>query len=266
MTLIQSKAHTPSSIALIQEASRRRINTHIVTPFELDTIALDRPEHGVLLRSTGIDYNDHDLKFFLDQTYQCQLHSAPQSMLKLRGKSEQAHFFQTHHLPHPPTWSFKHPPLGDGAFIVKPERSLGGLGQVFIQGQQSLTSLIKALRVWKDERFIIQDYLEKKGEWRFFYCLDEVEKPSVLFKQGEHWQGNRGHLQEQLRDLKQVPKELQSLALQAFEHSTLSYAGIDIIQTLNDEWYFLEINAVPGFQSFQERGVNIAARILNIFS
>jgi glutathione synthase/RimK-type ligase-like ATP-grasp enzyme len=241
------------------------LKVEILLTSEIQSHHLTDPERFFLLRSTGIDYSDHDLTLFKDCPSNIKVHSNPQAMLQLRGKSQQAHFFQQHKFLHPKTYHLGQNISEDGPFIVKPERSLGGLGQVLIETPRSLESLVSALKLWKDERFVIQQFKQKTCEWRFFFCTDQPLKPAVLLKRGEHWQGNRGHQKEQLVALEQVPKDLKSQAQRAFECSGLSYAGIDILETPQGEWLFLEVNAVPGFQSFQERGQNMAARIVNIF-
>jgi len=265
LSLIQQQIQTPSSVLIEREALKRGLTVEVTSPQQLCDSFFNREQLGILLRTTGIDYCDQDLNFFMKADQNCPIHSSPAAMLKLRGKSQQEIFFKNSHLPHPKTFSLDQAILGDGPFLVKPERSLKGLGQVYILGQQSLLSLIQALKVWKDERFIVQLYHPKKCEWRFFFCLDDLSKPAVLKKSGEHWQGNRGHQTEEVIPLHQVPSALMAQAKRCFEASKLSYAGIDIIETLEGEWLFLEVNAVPGFQSFQERNIDIAARIVNLF-
>ncbi len=227
---------------------------------------------AVYLRHTGLNYHDKDLIWA--QGLSCLVHPDPVMMGKLRGKERQAEFFQKHQLPHPQTLGVKAAleslsSLKEGAYIVKPERSLQGKGIVFVESKRSLKTLLEALILWKDERFIVQPYLDKKIEWRLLFTPERMTEPLVLKKRIDEQKdvrGNRSYHLGKLVPFAKCPLELQTLGLKAFQNSGLSTAGIDLVQ-VDERFVFLEINATPGFQSFEElTGLNIARELLLPFT
>lgn len=227
---------------------------------------------AIYLRHTGLNYHDKDLTWA--ESLSCFVYPDPALMRQLRGKERQAEFFKALALPHPQTLAVRTAleslgALKEGAYIVKPERSLQGKGIVFVESKRSLKTLLEALLLWKDERFVVQPYLNKKIEWRMLFTPARMTEPLVLKKRIDEQKdvrGNRSYHLGKLVPFAKCPAELQTLGLKAFQDSGLSAAGIDLVQ-VEERFVFLEINATPGFQSFEElTGLNIAQELLVPFT
>lgn len=136
-----------------------------------------------------------------------------------------------------------------------------GIGVNFLEGQKSLQSVLETFHAMKDQRFIIQPYIEHKKEWRLFIIKGEI---LAVIEKTLHASDFRGNSKRSTgKIIKKIPKDLSLMALSAFTFSGLDYAGVDVLLSDKGEMKILEVNPIPGFEQAEElSGINIARELL----
>ena len=138
-----------------------------------------------------------------------------------------------------------------------------GIGVNYIEGLKSLKSLLETFYAIKDQRFIIQPFIEHFKEWRLFIIKGEViATVEKAITTQDDFRGNSKRSSGKL--IKKLPPALEELALESFNNSHLDYAGIDILESSKGEYLILEINAIPGFKQVEELSkINIAKELIS---
>ncbi len=262
---------------LLAESNKLRWEAKWFNPYES---LLELKEHHSTTRFEGLyfhrvsgtRYDDFDLtvaRHFSDSGLRI---TNPLSVISdFRSKDLQALFFKRHKLPGVPTilyrgelnenyWNEIAALSSRERYILKMVRGNQGTGVNLISGTQSLKSILETFHALKDQKFLIQPYIEHKKEWRLFVLknniLGAVEKTITT----DDFRGNSKRSKGRL--IKKIPSALSALAIKAAELSGLDYCGIDLMETKNGP-AFLEINAVPGFEHMEElSGLNIARELL----
>jgi len=135
-----------------------------------------------------------------------------------------------------------------------------GIGVNLVYGVHSLKSLLETFHAMKDQKFIIQPFIEHKKEWRVFVIKNQIISIIERTIGKDDFRGNSKRSKGKC--IKKISSEIEAEILRAVELSGLDYCGVDIISDSNN-YYFLEINAVPGFEQVEElSGINIAKELL----
>jgi glutathione synthase/RimK-type ligase-like ATP-grasp enzyme len=256
---------------LAEEAHKMGLNVYLESTRSTPT----RPNSGslLILRSTGLDYIDYDIRLAELWGKDNRLFSANRLdwTLLLRDKLQGSKLLSQLHLPALPTYSLSDPDLITSlesikeGLIVKPMRSNQGKGLFIID---SLSSLKTVARAWKDlgdTRFVVQPRLKKKREWRVLGLPDK--DPLWILRSPRHEDevlGNRAYSLEALFDSnkEQGTWELEKLLKEKLR--SLNYWGADIIETITNQFFVLEVNASPGLQGAEElTHENLSCQLLN---
>jgi len=145
-------------------------------------------------------------------------------------------------------------------YIIKMNRGNQGVGVNFISNFLSLKSLLETFEAIGDQKFIIQPYLEHNLEFRVFFIKNEIY--SVIEKRLDNTDFRGNFRNSTGRVLTNLDPHLKDLIYRAIQESKLDYGGIDIFLYQN-QYYFLEINAIPGFKQIEEISAkNIAKEII----
>lgn len=229
-------------------------------------------QHLYLHRTSGIRYDDFDL--FVSEYHQQNgfIVSNPLKGLEIfRDKARQSLFFSRHNLPFIKTINYR----GDlneknfnalselspnHKFILKMIRGNQGIGVNLVNGLHSLKSFLETFKALKDQKFLIQPFIEHQKEWRVFIIKGEIMGIVERTLAQDDFRGNSKRSSG--KSLKKLPIEIESEILRGAQLSGLDYCGVDILS--NEESFFiLEINPVPGFEQLEEKsGVNIAKELL----
>ena len=234
----------------------------------------------VLHRTTGIRHDDFDLELSLDLEQKGALVlNSPVKLKILRDKLAQQIFFSNKNIPIIPSYAFRGRPNDNliddidecfdsannkpSKYILKTTRGNGGIGVNLLESKKSLKSVLDTFWGIKDQKFIIQPFLERATEYRFFFIADKLV--SVVQKQTKEsdFRANStkaDHLY--VTDYKPLPKNILDIAYRIHSLSGLFYSGVDLIEH-QSKIYFMELNAVPGFETLDKlSGKNIAKEIL----
>ncbi len=263
---------------LLSESNKLKYTTVWLNPYQ-HLISINKKsknkanESGLYFhRTSGTRYDDFDLlvaRHHEDNHY--KVTNPITSLETFRKKDEQALFFKRHGIPSIDTliyrgelnekyWNALQTLSSNGKYILKMIRGNQGIGVNLIEGQQSLKSLLETFHAMKDQKFLIQPYLEHKKEWRAFVIKDEIMGVIERTISKEDFRGNSKRSTGKF--IKRIPKELEKEIQKAVNHSGLDYCGIDIIETKSG-FAFLEMNPVPGFLQMEELSkINIARELI----
>lgn len=223
-------------------------------------------------RSTGTNYDDFDL--LVTQAHQDAgfiITNNLTGLKQFRSKDEQFLFFSRHNLSCIPTLFYRGPMNDDlinrlknfktDKYILKMVRGNQGIGVNLFESQSSLLGMLETFTHMRDQRFLIQPFIEHRREWRLFYCGDKllaaVEKKTA--KNEYRNNAKRAHC----KLIKKLPHELSALGQEAFSQSGLDYAGIDVLEDKTGCLRLLEINSVPGFEQVEElSGLDMARELI----
>jgi ribosomal protein S6--L-glutamate ligase len=259
---------------LISEATKLKHAIFYHNPYEFQ-IPLKRKElSGIYLhRTTGTNYDDFDLMVTKHHELQGMDISNPLEALKVfRAKDQQSLFFREHKLPTIPTYLYrgKLMPVHESdlrrlspnqKYILKMNRGNQGIGVNFLESHKSLLSILETFHAMKDQRFLIQPFIEHSKEWRLFIIKNEIVACIEKTLKKDDFRGNAKRSSG--RFLKKIPTPLRDVAQKAFHASALDYAGIDILLSDKGELLILEINPIPGFEQAEElSGKNIAKELI----
>lgn len=223
-------------------------------------------------RTSGTRYDDYDL--LLAKYYQesgLKITNPLNAVDLFRKKDEQALFFNKHHLPTPDSiiyrgeltqelWEEARKLSKNEKYVLKMARGNQGIGVNLIQGAQSLKSLLETFHALRDQKFLIQPYIDHKREWRLFFLKNQLLATIERTLTKDDFRGNSKRARAKL--VKKIPPSLDSMALKASQLSGLDYCGIDIIED-KDHFLILEVNPVPGFLQVEElSGINIARELI----
>ncbi len=265
-----------TTVRLLEEAKKLKHSPIYINPYLFHLTHQKRKLSGLYFhRTTGTNYDDFDLTVTKSHEINGMKITNPLDALKtFRSKDLQSLFLEQYNLSSIPTLMYR----GDMSeelenkiealssshkFILKMNRGNQGIGVNFLDGIKSLRSVLETFHALKDQKFLIQPYVEHKKEWRLFIIKGEIiaclEK--TLLK--EDFRGNAKRSSGKF--ISKIPNELKTLALDAFSFSNLDYAGVDILLGKNGEMMILELNPVPGFEQAEMlSGINIARELISL--
>lgn len=267
-----------STKRLLIEAEKLKLQNSWLNPYQFlistNSVSSGKEEHTNLYfhRTTGIRYDDFDLvvsQHHRDSGY--KITNPLQALLSFRSKDKQALFFTQNKLPAIETvsyrgelneiyWDIISKLSPHQKFIIKMVRGNQGIGVNLVNGLQSLKSFLETFNAMKDQKFIIQPFIEHKKEWRVFILNNEIlgiieREISILDFRGNSKRSSG-------KSIKKIPAEIQNEVLRGVSLSGLDYCGVDIIDDGNN-FYFLEFNPVPGFEQIEElSGINVARELI----
>jgi glutathione synthase/RimK-type ligase-like ATP-grasp enzyme len=244
---------------LNEEARKMGLNVYLVSTQSTPV----RPQKGslLILRSTGLDYDDFDIRLAELWAQEHHLFSANRLdwTLLLRDKLHGAKLLSQLQLPVLPTYPLSDPNLmtnvknSQDGFIVKPMRSNQGKGLFAIDSLHSLKTVARAWKDLGDTRFVVQPRLKKKREWRVLGLPNK--EPLWILRSPRHEDevlGNRAYSHESLfnSSKEQGTSKLEKLLKEKLK--SLNYWGSDIIETTKNQFFVLEVNASPGLKGAEE--------------
>lgn len=232
-------------------------------------------------RTTGIRYDDFDLvvSSFHQDNLNFKITNPLSSLEHFRSKDRQAIFFNRHGLSSIPTISYRgelsesswdqiqrlSPGKQQGKqqeqkYILKMVRGNQGIGVNLVNGATSLKSLLETFNALKDQKFIIQPFVPHQKEWRVFVIKNEIVSIIERTLNKNDFRGNSKRSSGKL--IKKIHSKIQDEVLRAVDLSGLDYCGVDIIAN-GEDFQFLEMNPVPGFEQVEElSGINIARELI----
>lgn len=223
-------------------------------------------------RTTGIRYDNFDLSVAgFHQLKGYKITNPIQSLEIFRDKDRQSLFLAQHKLSSIDSinyrgelnelyWDIISSLSPNQKFIIKMARGNQGIGVNLVNGIQSLKSLLETFHALKDQKFIIQPFIEHKKEWRVFVIKNKIVSIIERTIGNGDFRGNSKR--SKAKCIKKISSEIEAEILRGVQLSGLDYCGVDIISDANN-FYFLEINAVPGFEQLEElSGINIAKELL----
>jgi RimK family alpha-L-glutamate ligase len=276
---------TSSSKRFIEEANKMDIPMKILNPYDSSLLFnqsnLSFPENNFLTtkghsslfglhRCTGTNFDDFDLLFSQSLLNKgIKIYNNPSSIKKIRGKDNQLLFFLQNSLPHIPTLCFKGRPQKEiiekltdyfrpfqhkEKFVLKTTRGNRGLGVNLINGKSSLFSILETFWAMKDQRFILQPFIESFEEYRVFIIknkfLGAIKKKTDPSSFDFRKNCERSHGALKFLKSENLSPTIRDLSEKTFKEAGCLYLGLDIILT-NDGPLLLEINTVPGFAQLE---------------
>ena len=231
------------------------------------------PDSLYFHRTTGIRYDDFDLSVssFHQNNLNLKITNPLRSLEEFRNKDRQAIFFNHNHINCIPSlcyrgelsesvWEQIQKISPDQKYILKMVRGNQGIGVNLVNGATSLKSLLETFNALKDQKFIIQPYVLHKKEWRIFVIKNEIVAIIERTLNKNDFRGNSKRSSGKL--LKKINPQIQNEVLRSIRLSGLDYCGVDIIAN-GEDFQFLEMNPVPGFEQIEElSGINIARELI----
>lgn len=247
---------------LMAEGDKLKRSTTWINPYESSLNALHKisPNGTYMIRTTGIRYDDFDLTCARSYAlHKYKIINPLESIITFRSKELQAMFFNEQELNSIPSFMYrgtltdliwetllKLSPSGD--YILKMSRGNQGIGVNLIRGKQSLRSFLETFHAMKDQRFLIQPFISHKKELRVFMINNEIHAIVQRTITAGDFRGNAKRSIGKI--IQKIPSTLHDELVRASKASGLSYCGIDLIFDGND-FRFLEINPVPGFEQIE---------------
>ncbi|NPA22731.1 MAG: RimK family alpha-L-glutamate ligase [Crenarchaeota archaeon] len=109
----------------------------------------------------------------------------------------------------------------------------------------------------------LQEQVSEKGEDYRLFVIDNRVIAGMVRKAQRGWKTNVS-LGGRPRPLRNIPNDVEDLAVRACRVIGCEIAGVDILRGNDDELYVLEVNSQPGWRGLQEcTRINIAREIIN---
>jgi len=238
----------------------------------------------VLHRTSGHRLDNHDLACsFYWQAQGHKIINGPDTLLKWRDKELQYALLAPTKIPCVPTLSFRGPwqrsyndlilqtfknylTHDPPQFVLKTNIGSGGLGVSFVTGMDALARTQQKLFSQGDQKYLCQPNLAHALEYRLFYIAEQlqgclIKKPAPGQVMHNFSQGAQG----EFLTAQDCPRQLKTYCQTIQELSKFDYAAVDFF-LWQDQFYFLEINFVPGLHAFEVLSkYNIAKNILKNF-
>ncbi len=151
-------------------------------------------------------------------------------------------------------------------FILKTERGNHGLGVSLINGVDSLYSWLTTLHATKDQRYILQPFLENSREFRILLCGDQclglVEKKRKS-KHAKNFKHNAGHTHfVPVNHPTRLHRPMLEWAQKIQTKMQSDFLAIDFLLT-NKKIHLLEVGLCPGFIEFEKASkINVAKKVI----
>jgi glutathione synthase/RimK-type ligase-like ATP-grasp enzyme len=268
LLLITNDLKVLSYQRLVEECGNLSINVDTLNPEGLNQVLpLQTNYDNLLNRYTSIKGYDQDLELLTAINQQNCINQLKGLQIS-RSKMAQCTYFERNQLPSIPSLYIQGKVDNDYVrnflqkygekYITKPIRGNGGRGITFFESHKSLLSYLETCQVLKDQKFLIQPFIESKLELRL---LMTNYKPFLAIKKsaeltGIHFRRNLSRINEmELIDVSQLESSYQDMIQnsQNLCHDLkLKLCAIDLIVDQNNNYQFLEINSVPGWTYLEE--------------
>lgn len=230
-------------------------------------------ENGLYFhRTTGIRYDDFDLLVSEDHLKKgFTVTNRIEALTTFRDKEKQSLFLERHKLSpintvsyrgrlNEKNWGIIETLSPNHQYVLKMARGNQGIGVNLINGLKSLRSLLETFEAMKDQKFIIQPFIEHKREWRIFVIKNQII--GIIERQIDESEFRGNSKRAHGKCLKKIDPQLENEIIRGAHLSGLDYFGVDVIAD-KDQFYFLEFNPVPGFEQLEElSGLNIARELI----
>jgi glutathione synthase/RimK-type ligase-like ATP-grasp enzyme len=281
--IISSESHNLyTTERFLSESKSLGLKTTYFNPYQSDLLIklnnktskqkLNETSTLFIHRTTGIRFDEFDILVASDYEQRgAKIVNPLKNISVFRSKDFQQLFFRRHQIPFIPTFTFRGEIKGqyhnqlqkmskNEEYILKTIRGNGGIGVQILRGLDSILSVLETQKAMNDQRYIIQPYYKHESELRVFLTKNKIL--AVIEKKiiDSDFRGNSKRSKG--RSLKKIDQNLIDLCQNIMVSSGLEYAGIDLF--LKDNQYFvLEVNAIPGFKQVEELSkINIAKELL----
>lgn len=263
---------------ILEEANKQKISASYINPYK-NTLIFEDKDSGVkhpptlcFHRTTGIRYDEQDLT--LSKYYKYlgfQITNPIENLETFRSKDTQAIFFIENKISTIPTISLRGITDKESLdkiisisknqkYILKMNRGNQGIGVNFINGTQSLLSILETFHAINDQKFLLQPYIDHKKELRVFVVKNQILATIEKTISNDDFRGNSKRSSG--RFIKNLSKEISEEIIRIATLSGLDYCGIDVVIT-NRKYFILEVNAVPGFKQIEELSkINVAKELI----
>lgn len=247
ITIISKTKATYSVKRLIEASIEMDLNVQVEHPHHL---CLKKGEI-VLIRNTGVDYNDDDLNY-LEGVMPLSIINSINTHAVLRDKWRQYEFLSKNKFPLIKSYPLDHHISHD--LVLKTRRGNGGRG-VWILEEKELKKRIAQIIAGHDQDYFLQEKLEVAQEFKGFYCFGEF----YFFE--KHGGGNlKDGLELSLLETPQFAIEILRRLKKLLKFELIS---IDFAQNRQGQIFILEVNSCPGFETVEKAlGIDIASKIL----
>ena len=174
-------------------------------------------------------------------------------------------------LPTPPTWiceSYEQAQLileresnKNNKLVLKPLFGSQGIGVHLVNQQTGLIHDEKFAGIYYLQRFIERkqnDYSDIR-----VFVIDGVARAAML-RRSQHWITNRA--QGAVCEAIDLDEQIRFLAEASCKVLNIDYAGVDIIQDSNGQFYIIEVNSIPAWYGLQNVvNFNIASCLIDSF-
>ncbi len=130
--------------------------------------------------------------------------------------------------------------------VLKTEGVHRGEKKVLVKNDEVLGSILPMLS-FNSSRYLLQEYLEVENDYRVLVIGGKVI--DIAERISDHWIKSRDATAQILPI--EVP-DISSMALKATNLLGAEIAGIDIVRTVEDKYFLLEVVTEPGFKAFGE--------------
>lgn len=277
LIILSESSNLYSTKRFLEEGKKLKQNAKNINPFLSESIKLNlTPQISntlILNRISGVRYDDFDLTYLMaHKLKQSKISNPLNSILTFRNKDSQLLRLSTLNLPIIPTIIFR----GEinsavkkelmklnqkELYVLKTVRGNRGIGVSNIVGISSLFSVLETFHAMKDQRFLIQKFINIKKEYRVLLTRNKIL--GILEKNPTQIDFRRNSSRSEFKLCKRLPQNLENLLLLKMTDLDLDYAGIDLYIDENDHFGIIEVNIVPGFEAMEERlKINIAREII----
>ncbi len=175
-------------------------------------------------------------------------------------KALQLGAFEREGVPHP--WTFfthggwravqEEVDWGAGQHVLKPNR--GGRGRMVnrVSNREEAAELFATSRRYRSG-VLVQEFIDHPSKRRHHYRINvingEAATGGLLYAPEDGWVTNeaRGGTWERAQSIEELPQEAVEFAIRATAAVGMDYAGVDVIEGPDGQFYVLETNEFPGF-------------------
>lgn len=187
----------------------------------------------------------------------------------VRGKLIQMFMLATNNLSIPKTYhspTFDEKKIGNAiAFLKLPivvkATNFGGGRMVYLAKNRN--EIKKILKNHPDTEFILQEFIRNTFDYRIVVLGGKASAAEKRIRMDKKEFRNNACVggKEVFLDVKNVPKKINSLAVQAAKIMDVQVAGVDVVRSITGKDYVFEVNPAPGF-SIDDKTSNELSEII----
>lgn len=136
-------------------------------------------------------------------------------------------------------------------FVIKLTTGKQGHGVWSPKNKEELTSLVSGLspEETKGNRFLVQEFIEAPIRIRALVIggkvVGAIQRPT-------RWRKRFTNEAVEKKGLREIPNEVEKLAIKATKALMLDIAGVDILKTASGAYYLLEVNSAPRWEAIKK--------------